>query len=117
MTFELNGIQYKIVELDQKEYKKIRLEQDEAKGVEKSKVEEGMYYGASHYDECKIYLDKDMPQDRKRKVLIHELAHCYIYEYITHADYNLTQEEVADLVANSYDIIGNIINDYFMPSL
>ena len=48
---------------------------------------------------------------------MHELAHCYINEYITHVDYQLTQEEAADLVANSHDIIDEIINNYFMPSL
>ncbi len=117
MTFELNGIQYEIIEIDQIEYKKLREEQEKQKGIEKKENVEGIYYGASHFDECKIYLDKDLDYNRKRKTLMHELAHCYINEYITHVDYQLTQEEAADLVANSHDIINQIINDYFMPSV
>ena len=117
MIFELNGIKYKIIEIDQIEYKKLREEQDKKKGIEKNEDKDGIYYGASHYDENKIYLDKDLNYDRKRKTLMHELAHCYINEYITHVDYQLTQEEAADLVANSHDIITQIIDDYFMSSL
>ena len=117
MTFVLNGIPYEIIEIDQIEYKKIREEQDKQKGIEKKENVDGIYYGASHYDICKIYLDKDLTYDRKRKTLMHELAHCYINEYITHVDYQLTQEEAADLVANSHDIIENIIHDYFGASL
>ena len=56
MIFELNGIKYKIIEIDQIEYKKLREEQDKKKGIEKNEDKDGIYYGASHYDENKIYL-------------------------------------------------------------
>ena len=117
MNFEMNGIWYEIIEIDQIEYKKLRAKQDEEKGIEKKENVDGIYYGASHYDICKIYLDKDLDEQRKRKTLMHELAHCYINEYITHVDYQLTQEEACDLVANSHDIIGNIVEDYFRKSV
>lgn len=48
-----------------------------------------------------------MPIDRKKSTLIHELAHCYIDNYITHCDKQYTEEDVADIVANLHDIITN----------
>ena len=49
-----------------------------------------------------------MPIDRKKSTLIHELAHCYIDNYITHCDKQYTEEDVADIVANlHYSIITN----------
>ena len=45
--------------------------------------------------------------------LIHELAHCYIDNYITHCDKQYTEEDVADIVSNSYDIIHEIVEQYF----
>lgn len=117
MRFVLNGIEYEIIELSQLDYKKIRIKNNEETGVEEKGIEEGIYYGSSDNYSCKIYIDKNMPIDRKRKILMHELTHCYIYEYITHSDYEFTIEEVCDLVANSHDIIDEIINNYFMASL
>ena len=49
----------------------------------------------------------------KRKTLIHELTHCYIREYITHEEKNYSEEMVADISANSHDIIHKIVEDYF----
>ena len=54
-----------------------------------------------------------MPADRKKATLIHELTHCYIDNYITHCDKQYTEEDVADIVANSYDIIHEIVEQYF----
>ena len=45
--------------------------------------------------------------------LIHELTHCYIDNYITHCKKQYSEEDVADIVANSYDIIHEIVNKYF----
>ena len=53
-----------------------------------------------------------MPADRKKATLIHELTHCYIDNYITHCDKQYTEEDVADIVANSYDIIHEIVEQY-----
>lgn len=60
-----------------------------------------------------IFLDKDLCSDRKRSTLLHELGHCYIITYITHQDKNYNEEDVADIVANSHDIIRNIVDKYF----
>ena len=70
------------------------------------------YYGITYCDEQKIYIDEDLPKDRKKATLIHELAHCYIDNYITHCDKQYSEEDVADIVANSYDIIHEIVEQY-----
>ena len=75
-------------------------------------LSKGVYQGATHTDECIIYLDESLKQDRQRKVLIHELTHAYIVEYISHIDKQYCEEEVADLVANCLDIIIHIVDDY-----
>ena len=71
------------------------------------------YYGVTHCDIQEIYLDRDLPIDRKRATLIHELTHCYIDNYITHDAKEYSEEDVADIVSNSYDIIHAIEDEYF----
>ena len=70
------------------------------------------YYGITYCDIQKIYIDEDLPADRKKSTLIHELTHCYIDNYITHCEKQYTEEDVADIVANSYDIIHEIVEQY-----
>lgn len=113
MKIEINGIKYEIKEVSQKEYKKIRVVEDEKTEVKSPDMSTGVYYGASHHYQDTIYIDKELPEDRKRKTLMHELAHCYISEYITHEEKNYDEEMVCDIVANSHDIIENIVNKYF----
>lgn len=113
MKFKINGVNFQIIEISQIEYKKLRIKEDEKDGLEIEETNKGIYFGATHHKNCKIYLDKDMPKDRKIKVLLHELTHCYIYEFIGHNLTSFTEEDVADIVANSHDIIHKIIQDYF----
>lgn len=113
MKFKINGVNFQIIEISQIEYKKLRIKEDEKDGLEIEETNKGIYFGATHHKNCKIYLDKDMPKDRKIKVLLHELTHCYIYEFIGHNLTSFTEEDVADIVANSHYIIHKIIQDYF----
>ena len=71
------------------------------------------YYGITYTDIQKIYIDEDLPQDCKRATLIHELTHCYIANYITHRDKQYCEEDVADIVSNSFDTIREIVTEYF----
>lgn len=110
--FIMNGIEWNIVEISQKEIKKM---QNKRYANKEENVEDTAhrYYGITYTDECIIYLDKDLKKDRKRKTLLHELTHCYINNYITHEDKSYGEEMVADIVSNSFDIISNIVNNYF----
>ena len=113
MKFKMNDITYVIKEVSQKEYKELRVKEDEEDDVEISDVKNGIYQGSTHHTKGIVYIDKNLPHDIKRKTLIHELTHCYIREYITHEEKNYSEEMVADISANSHDIIHKIVEDYF----
>jgi len=116
MKFKLNGIEWQIEEISQTEIKSI---QNMRKGNEEENLKSinDRYYGITYNDDCIIYLDKGLKEDRKRKALLHELAHCYITSYITHEDKSYDEEMVADIVSNSFDIIQEIANSYFVKKL
>ena len=113
MKIILNNIEYEINEVSQEEYKKYKKDEDKRLACEEVDTSKGVYFGASHYATNKIFIDKDLPIDRKKKVLLHELAHCYIGEYITHEEKQYNEEDVADIISNSFYIIKNIIEKYF----
>lgn len=112
MKYEINNVEWEIKEISQKEIKQI---QNKRRANEEENINDinNRYYGITYNDDCIIYLDKDIKQDRKRKTLLHELTHCYIASYITHEDKSYDEEMVADIVSNSYDIITKIMNKYF----
>ena len=112
MKFKINNREWKIIETSQESIKNMQ-------NIRKANEEENLksidtrYYGITYCDIQKIYINEDLPADRKKATLIHELTHCYIDNYITHCDKQYTEEDVADIVANSYDIIHEIVNKYF----
>lgn len=116
MKFKMNGIEYEIREVEQKEYKQYRKEEDRNTCCEETDTSKGMYFGATHNYQNIIFLDKHLPYDRKKRTLIHELTHCYIAEYITHEDKQYSEEDIADIGANSHYIIHKIIQKYFKES-
>lgn len=113
MKFRINGTNWEIKEATQEQLKTIK--NSRAGNGEKEDIKSltERYYGITFTDLCMIYLDQDLPQERKRKTLLHELAHCYIVSYITHEEKNYNEEMVADIVANSHDIIKDIVDKYF----
>lgn len=113
MKFKMNSIEYEIVEVTQKEYKDFRTKENEELEYKKEDMSEGVYYGATHTFKDKIYLEKGLPLDRKKRTLIHELTHCFIGEFITHESKQYDEEMVADISANCHDIIHKIVEDYF----
>ena len=105
--FKINNKNWKIKEISQNEMRE-QLKQHN------DRVEEfGKYYGLTYADTQTIYLDKDLCLDRKRTTLLHELGHCYINTYITHLDQNYSEEDVVDIIANSHDILREIVDKYF----
>lgn len=112
MKFKLNNINWQIKEMNQKEIKKI-INKKRANEEEIIDNTDSRYFGISYTDENIIYIDKDLPIARKKKTLLHELEHSYISEFITHENKSYTEEDVADIFSNSYDIITEIANKYF----
>lgn len=105
--FKINNKNWEIKEIPQDEMR------EEIKKRNDRFDEYGKYYGLTYPDTQTIFLDKDLCEDRKRTTLLHELGHCYINTYITHLDQNYNEEDVVDIVANSHDIIREIIDKYF----
>ena len=99
MKFKINGIEYVIKEVSQKEFWDYR-------------VEDGFYYGQTHFQTQEVWIDKDLPIRKKRKTLYHELTHVYIREFLTSRDINPDEEVLCDIAANSHDIIHRIVKDY-----
>lgn len=111
-NFQINNRNWIIKELSQEE---IKIIQNKRKANEEENIKSlnDRYYGITYTDIQEIYLDKDLPGDRKRATLIHELTHCYIINYITHQNKTYDEEMVADIVSNSFDIIKQIVEKYF----
>lgn len=112
MKFKINNRTWSIEEKSQSEIKSIQ-NQRRANEEENIKSITPRYYGVTHCDIMQIYIDKDLPEERKKSTLIHELTHCYIDSYITHSEQEYSEEDVADIVSNSYDIIHEIVDKYF----
>jgi len=105
--FKINTNTWKIEEIPQRRMREIMKEHND------SVQEYGKYFGLTYTDEQTIYIDKDLCNERKRSTLLHELGHCYIGTFITHLDRNYSEEDVADIIANSHDIIKNVVDKYF----
>ena len=73
MEFKINNRTWTIEEKSQSEIKKIQNER-RANEEENIKSIAPRYYGVTHCDIQEIYLDRDLPIDRKRATLIHELT-------------------------------------------
>lgn len=112
MKFKINNREWTIREVSQSAIKNMQ-------NIRKANKEENLestdcrYFGITYVDVQKIYIDEDLPLDRKKATLIHELTHCYIANYITHQEKNYDEEMVADIVSNSYDIIHGVVDKYF----
>lgn len=112
MKFEINNLNWEIKELSQSEIKEIVNVRCNNNSEDVNNLER-RYYGITYHDDMIIYLDKDLPQDRKKRTLIHELAHCYIGCYITHQEKTYDEEMIADIISNSNNIINKIVDKYF----
>ena len=111
MKFKINNRSWEILEVSQAEIKTMQNER-KANNEEDIKSIASRYYGVTYCDICKIYIDKDLPIDRKKATLIHELTHCFIDNYITHDEKQYSEEDVADLVSNSFDFINEVVKQY-----
>lgn len=116
MIFNINNCCWEIKEVSQEEIKK-EMQQRYENGIEGKPVDDGRYFGITYHDSQIIFLDKGLPKDRKKKTLIHELTHCYIGSYITHMDKTYCEEDICDIVSNSYDFVSDIIEKYFKKNL
>ena len=68
------------------------------------------YFGRTKYDLNEIWIAQNLPDDMKRKTLLHELMHCYKSVFICLYDLDNQDEDFwCELSANSHDIIHKIV--------
>ena len=104
MKFKINNRDWEIIETSQ------------SKMCEKENVEENnenKFYGLCCYNTQIIYLWEDLCKQQKRETLMHELLHCYLGCYCSFEDISWNTDVVANICANSHDIIHKIVEDYF----
>lgn len=101
MKFKMNNRTYEIKEVSQED---LRQEIGEI---------EGDYFGLTLPKNQEIWLWKELNNEQKRITLIHELSHCYMFNHITFNKTNFSEDDWADITANSHDIIHKIVEDYF----
>lgn len=102
MKFKINNSEWQIKEISNADMNMI----------ENSDLKETFTHGTTQYSENTIYINADCPC--KRKTLIHELTHCFMYEY-GHNQWNkhFNNEDVCEISASSHDTIHKIVEDYF----
>lgn len=105
MKFKINNEEWAIKEVEQDEFWKYNNKEQTS--------DDGYYQGVAHLNQNEIWIDKKLPKDKKKKTLYHELMHCYINTHISTYDFNITEEILCDISANSHDLIHKIVEDYF----
>ena len=100
MTFYINRKKWKITEISNAEM------------ITNVGDLEGFTHGVTEYSTLVIKLNEDAPD--KRKTLIHELTHCFMYEF-GHNQHTkeFNNEDVCEICACSHDLIHEIVEDYF----
>ena len=105
MEFEMNNKKWEIEEADQEFLHKLYNEEY---------VEDGDYYlGSTVPTKNKVYIYKELDMEQKKKTLMHELMHCYLFSFVSFNPVNFSIDDFCDLSANSHDIIHKIVEDYF----
>lgn len=104
MKFEINGRHWEILEADQKKMCEIENEPEDT---------HLKFFGLTVYETQKIYLWEKLEKEQKRQTLMHELMHCYIGNYVSFQDLQLTEDVMCNISANSHDIIHEIVEKYF----
>jgi len=105
MKFKMNNLDWTIKEIKQDEF---------WKDDKKEKDNNTFFFGRTKYDIQEIWIDENLTKEQKRKILYHELLHCYKGSYIAFCNLDNQEEELwCDLTANSHDIIHDIVEKYF----
>lgn len=101
MNFKINNRTWKIIEVTQEQLQK-----------ENGPID-GEYFGLTIPRIQEIWLLETLHKEQKRRTLMHELLHCYVFCYVTSNYLDFKEDDYCDLFANSHDIIHEIVEKYF----
>lgn len=68
-------------------------------------------YGITCYNDACVYVSKDLPNDLRKRTLLHETVHAVLFSYMLRKYESFTEEELADFVAKYFDIIYTITDN------
>ena len=102
VNVNINGLCFEVIE--EADGKNVWLEEDE-KGYTQA--------GLCEFFKQKIYIHKDLGYKMKRRILVHELTHAFLFVQGLH-NVDLNQEIICDFVALNYEKIKEIVDDYFI---
>ena len=69
-------------------------------------------FGLTSRSQHRIYINSQICEGQKKKTLLHELMHCYLWEYGICMD-TFNEESVCDLFAGAYMLAKPIYEKYF----
>lgn len=107
--FGMNSHRWYVEEIPREEIKKIYSYITGDKDIE-------TVYGLTNFEQKRIYLNKELCQDKKRQTLMHELMHAYIDEFVSQ-EIDFNEETLCNISANAHDIIERIVQDYFVKNI
>lgn len=100
MTFTMNDEKWEIKEVD-KQYLIDRYNKEHEEPCTYA-------FGLCDYPNHIIWITDELCVDQKRRTLLHELMHCYLWCYGANID-NLHEENICDYSASAHYIIHKII--------
>lgn len=93
--------------------RKLRNRVKEVKKLEKYSLYKKEFSRLNKQLQNKDKIIDEMSEQQKRKTLMHELMHCYLYEFGIHNFSNFDEEDLCNFSAHSHDIIHKIVKDYY----
>lgn len=110
MKFIINNTNWEIIELDNVTFHETRVKKFKE---QREKVKETEFIlGFCDFSQHQIYLNKYLCKEEKRRTLIHELVHCFLW--VNGASYtSYVEDAVCDTVAAIFDFVDCILKAYF----
>lgn len=104
MKFEINGDAWEIEEVE-KEYLIDRYNREH---------EQKAYYcfGLTDYGNHIVFINESMCREQKRRTLMHELMHVYLWEVGVCDNFEFNEEDICNFSASSHEIIEKVLAKY-----
>lgn len=108
MKFKINELEWEIKEIPLKEL--IQKYKDTHEGEYSDK--ELYVFGLCRYPENIIYLNQELCTGQKRKTLLHELIHCYLWSVGMQFN-QFEEDDICNIASASNEFVNEVTNKYF----